>query len=115
MTKKHRSEFKMSNIPETAALNRLFKVAQGDTHQSKRVADFLLAWWNAESNGGFDLTSLWNLDQAICEDLTLVFGLIGRTRSYPDAWGHNEAIRGLVEQWRSPVVAESYEVSRAIS
>ena len=87
---------------ELAALDRLFKIASDDTHQSRRVADFLLAWWNASRDGGFDLTGLWNLDTAICEDLTLVFGLICRTRSYPDAYGYDDAIRGLVEQWRQP-------------
>lgn len=33
--------------PEKAALERLLKIAQGDTGQSRRVADFLLAWWNS--------------------------------------------------------------------
>ncbi|WMT73326.1 hypothetical protein [Bradyrhizobium sp. Ash2021] len=79
---------------EVAALNRLFRIARSDTHQSKRVADFLLAWWNADRDGGFDLTSLWNLDTAICEDLTIVFHLIARSRSYPDAFGYDAAIRG---------------------
>lgn len=87
---------------EAAALNRLFRIARGDTHQSKRVADFLLAWWNAGRDGGFDLTSLWNLDEAICDDLAIVFNLIARRRSYPDAFGYDAAIRGLVMQWRQP-------------
>lgn len=30
---------------ERAALARLIKIAKGDTGQSRRVADFLLAWW----------------------------------------------------------------------
>lgn len=82
------------------ALKRLFQIARSDTHQSKRVADFLLAWWNAESNGGFDLTSLWNLDTAICDDLEIVFHLIASSRSYPDAFGYEKAICDLVRQWR---------------
>lgn len=87
---------------ELDALNRLFKIARSDTHQSKRVADFLLAWWNADRDGGFDLTSLWNLDTAICEDLTIVFNFIAKSRSYPDALGYDAAIRDLVKQWRQP-------------
>jgi hypothetical protein len=35
-----------------AALERLIQVAQGDTGQSRIVANFLLAWWNAEECGG---------------------------------------------------------------
>jgi hypothetical protein len=34
---------------ERAALERLIKIAQGNTGQSRRGADFLLAWWNAAS------------------------------------------------------------------
>jgi hypothetical protein len=41
---------------QRAALARLIKIAKGDTGQSRRVADFLLAWWNAGSCGSFDLT-----------------------------------------------------------
>jgi hypothetical protein len=29
-----------------AALTRLIPIAMSDTGQSKRVADFLMAWWN---------------------------------------------------------------------
>jgi hypothetical protein len=91
----------MPSPTEIEALDRLFEIARTDTHQARRVADFLLAWWNAGRDGGFDLTSLWNLDETICRDLTTVFDLISRTRSYPDAWGYDRAIRELVEQWRS--------------
>jgi hypothetical protein len=34
-----------------AALDRLVAIAQSDTGQSRRVANFLLAWWNAGSCG----------------------------------------------------------------
>jgi hypothetical protein len=36
------------------ALERLLRIARGDTGQSRRVANFLLAWHNAEENGGWD-------------------------------------------------------------
>jgi hypothetical protein len=55
---------------EQAALERLIKIAQGDTGQSRRVADFLLAWWNAGDCGSFDLTNLWAIDEAIAKDMT---------------------------------------------
>ena len=39
------------------ALTRLIEIAQKDTGQSRRVADFLLAWHNAAENGGWDVTN----------------------------------------------------------
>lgn len=48
-----------------AAFERLLSVAQGDTHQSRYAANFLLAWWNAGSLGGFDRTDLFGVDSAI--------------------------------------------------
>jgi hypothetical protein len=42
---------------ERAALERLVAHAHGDTHQSRRVAAFLLAWWNAGECGAFDTTT----------------------------------------------------------
>jgi len=47
------------------ALERLFQIALRDTGQSRRVANFLLAWHNAEENGGWDPVDLWNVDDAI--------------------------------------------------
>ena len=44
------------------ALNRLLTIAKGNAGQSRFVANFLLAWWNAGRDGGFDLTYLWNVD-----------------------------------------------------
>jgi len=48
----------MDAIPQNirAALDRLIQIAKGGTGQSRKVANFLLAWWNAEACGGFDLT-----------------------------------------------------------
>jgi hypothetical protein len=40
------------------ALENLLGIEQHDTGQSRHVADFLLAWWNAAECGGFDLTNL---------------------------------------------------------
>ena len=36
-------------LEQAAALERLIAIAHSDTGQSRRVADFLLAWWNAAS------------------------------------------------------------------
>lgn len=89
-------------VHETEALARLIRIAQSDTGQSARVANFLLAWWNAGDNGGFDLTDLWNVDHAIAEDMVSVFGLVASTRSYPDVWGYEAEMRQLVTDWRKP-------------
>lgn len=50
---------------EHEALLRLLAIAASDTGQSRRVADFLLAWWNSRSCGGFDITTAWGVDSAI--------------------------------------------------
>src|SRR5581483_5847950 len=57
------------------ALGRLCAIARRDTGQSRRVASFLLAWHNAEENGGWDPTDLWNVDTAVAEDLMIVLRL----------------------------------------
>jgi hypothetical protein len=82
------------------AVHRLLRIAQRDTHQSQRVANFLLAWWNASRDGGFDLTDLWNVDTAISEDMIRVFRLVATCRDYPDQYGLGEHFENLVAQWR---------------
>ena len=41
---------------EVAALERLIAHARQDSGQSRRVADFLLAWWNSGSCGAVPST-----------------------------------------------------------
>ncbi|WP_459178737.1 DUF7673 family protein [Sinorhizobium meliloti] len=36
-------------------LKKLLNIAHDDTGQGRRVANFLLAWWNAEAHGGVDI------------------------------------------------------------
>ena len=88
------------NFDEKAALNRLLDIARSDTGQSRRVADFLLAWWNAGSCGGFDLTNLWGVDLSIREDMITVFGCVARVNKYPDALGYEEPFQSIVRGWR---------------
>jgi hypothetical protein len=85
---------------EDAALSRLIRIAQGDTGQSRRVADFLLAWWNANSCGGFDLTTLWSVDPDIAVDMITVFALIARVNSYPDSLGYEVDFKAIIQTWR---------------
>lgn len=86
--------------PEAAALSRLIRIAQDDTGQSRHVADFLLAWWNADSCGSFDLTALWGVDLDIAADMVTVFALIARVNSYPDSLGYEADFKAIVRAWR---------------
>lgn len=85
---------------EHAALVRLLSVARRDTGQSRKCAAFLLSWWNAEENGGFDLVDLWGVDADIARDMITVFGMIARIHSYPDTLGYGELFDEVVKQWR---------------
>jgi hypothetical protein len=90
--------------PQQAALERLIYVARADTGQSRRVASFLLAWWNAEECGGFDLTDLWGVDRAIADDMLTILALLSRRACYPDTFGYGPQFAALVQEWR-PVLA----------
>src|SRR5260370_29374832 len=79
---------------------RLMRIAMGDTGQCRRVADFLLAWHNAEENGGWDPTDLWNVDAAIADDLLTVVRLIRDSHGYPDALGFGDEIAAVWRSWR---------------
>jgi len=67
-----------SELPDRAkaALDRLIHIAQCDTGQSRRVENFLFAWWNAEACGGFDLTERWGVDAPIAADMATVFAIL---------------------------------------
>lgn len=98
----------MSEQPETAlpgldALRRLVGIAATETGQSRAVADFLLAWWNASACGGFDLTALWRVAPPIRDDMLRVLDLVARHREFPTAYGLGEAFAALVTRWRPGV------------
>lgn len=86
--------------PEKSALERLITIAQRDTGQIRRVADFLLAWWNAGQCGRYDLTTAWGVDDAIMEDMCVVFRLASRSSSYPDTLGYGPQFEAIVRAWR---------------
>lgn len=89
-----------------AALNRLLRVAYSDTGQSKRVADFLLSWWNAATCGGWDPTDLWALDYEISEDILMLLRGIDTCRSYPDTLGYKAQFERLVREWRPHLIKD---------
>jgi hypothetical protein len=84
---------------QKAALERLIKIAQGDTGQSRRTAEFLLSWWNAASCGGFDLTTMWGVDAQIAADMVTVFAFVAGCHYYPDDLGYGEKFRRIVHAW----------------
>lgn len=84
-----------------AAIGRLLDVAGSDTGQSRRAADFLLAWWNGDDNGHFPVLHLCNCDAIIAEDMLIVMAHLAQEPTiYPDAWGYRDAMVTLVERWR---------------
>jgi hypothetical protein len=90
-----------------AAFRRLLDVALEDTGQSRRVSNFIMAWWNAESLGGFDLADLFVVDKSIAADMARVFTHLGRlaVAEYPDEF-HPE-IERLIARWRPEVWARA--------
>lgn len=91
---------------ERDALERLLAIAASDTGQARRVADFLLAWWNAGDCGKFDLTELWAIDTAIAADMVTVFAFVARVHSYPDKLGFSRQFEAVVRAWRPELVKE---------
>lgn len=80
-------------------------VARGNTGQCRTVANFLLAWWNAAECGGWDLTDLWAVDQAIADDMLLLVAHVSHHREYLTAYGLGREFEALVAQWRPHLVA----------
>ncbi|MFC2253527.1 hypothetical protein ACETRX_28075 [Labrys portucalensis] len=94
-----------------AAFERLLAIARSDTGQSRRVASFILAWWNADSLGGFDLSEIFAVDRAIRRDMAIVVtGLAEFSVAY-----YPEAYRGEIEEfirlWRPDVWARAVETA----
>ncbi|MEF2072546.1 DUF7673 family protein [Consotaella aegiceratis] len=94
---------------ERAAFERLLKIARSDTGQSRKVANFILAWWNADSLGGFDLAELFGVDEEIAADMATVFVCLSRNAMafYPTAY--RAEIEAIIEAWRPEVWAHSQQ------
>jgi hypothetical protein len=86
----------MNSAPRTS-LERLIRIARGDSGQCRVVANFLLAWWNAAEYGGFDLT-----------DMLAVFEQLLHCRRYPDSLGYGADFEAIVQRWR-PASRKSLE------
>lgn len=91
-----------------SAVGRLLTIAKSDTGQSRRVADFLLAWWNGGDLGYFPIEHLWNVDRKISADMVMILDYLSRQplAVYANAFGFDEEMRDLVRAWR-PATAEA--------
>ncbi len=94
-----------------AAFERLLGVARSDTGQSRRVANFILAWWNADSLGGFDLADIFTVDREIGRDMATVVASLAELSAaeYPEAY--SAEIENLIRLWRPEVWARSVETA----
>lgn len=90
----------------SSAVGRLLTIARSDTGQSRRVADFLLAWWNGSDLGYFPIEHLWNVDRAISTDMVTILAYLAEQPCavYADALGFNDEMRELVRSWRPETV-----------
>ncbi|MBB4001256.1 hypothetical protein GGR03_000303 [Aurantimonas endophytica] len=88
---------------ERAACERLLNIAKDDTGQSRIVANFILAWWNAGSLGGFNLAELFLLDNAISSDIATIVVCLARNDEafYPTEYRSD--IEAVIAQWRPEV------------
>jgi ATP-dependent DNA ligase len=86
------------------AIARLVAIARADTGQSKKVADFLLAWWNGDDNGHFPVSHLVNVDTAIRDDMLFLLRRIASEPMmiYADAFGFRAEMEELWQLWREP-------------
>lgn len=84
------------------AVARLVDLAQSDTGQARRAANFLLAWWNGDDWGDFPIADLFGLDTAVATDVAAIVGFLAHHPGaiYPDAWGYRDAMAELVARWR---------------
>ncbi|PRD43538.1 hypothetical protein C5748_09705 [Phyllobacterium phragmitis] len=92
-----------------AAFERLLKIAKSDTGQARRVANFILAWWNADSLGGFDIADLFAVDTQIATDMATVFSWLSQQNEavYPSEY--RAAIEAVIAEWRPDIWAKAQE------
>jgi hypothetical protein len=95
-----RDDFKPDSIAALATVARLLAIAKTNSGQARRVADFLLAWHNAEENGGWNPVDLWQLDTGIAQDIILVTAFIAVEPKYPDDLGFAPEIAVVWKLWR---------------
>lgn len=93
---------KTDSASAAAALDRLITVAQSDTGQARRVANFLIAWWAGDEHGHFPITDLVALDRDIAADIATIVGYLGQQPCavYANEFGRRDEIVALIQLWR---------------
>jgi hypothetical protein len=102
------------NTNQKQALERLIAIAKRDTGQCRRVANFLLAWWNEPVCGGWAVLDVWSLDRAITDDILVVLGMLRDTHEYPDQLGYNGDFQDILRQWRPQFFPKSVDDEDAL-
>ncbi|MDX0359030.1 hypothetical protein GOC51_28385 [Sinorhizobium meliloti] len=82
------------------ALEKLLNIAHDDNGQGGRVANFLLAWWNAEALGGFDIADLFAVDREVSEDMATMFTYLAREEDAVYPTDYRGEIKSLIKRWR---------------
>ncbi|WLE01017.1 hypothetical protein PX860_28390 (plasmid) [Agrobacterium leguminum] len=82
------------------ALEKLLNAAHEDTGQGGRVANFILAWRNAEVHGSFDLTDLATVDPHIGEDMATIFTFLARQEDVLYPCDCRSEIEQIIARWR---------------
>ena len=77
------------------ALRYLIDVARSDNGQARRIANFLLAWWNGDDCGHFPIADLFGVDVT---HMTTIIGFLGQHEGaiYPDAFARKAEMIELV-------------------
>lgn len=95
--------------PTRAAFQRLLKIARSDTGQARRVANFILAWWNADSLGGFDIADLFAVDTKIAADMAIVFSWLARQNEAIYPTEYRTEIEAIIAEWHPEIWVRSQQ------
>lgn len=87
------------------APEKMLDIAHQDSGQGRRVANFILAWWNADVHGGFDLTDLANVDREVAEDKATVFTRLAREEDLHYPHDYRSEIEQITARWRPQAMA----------
>ena len=83
------------------ALDVLIPVARSDTHQSQRVANFLLAWWDGDQWGHLRMVDIAATDRQLGEAMTTIMLFLAQNAmEYANLWGRRKDMEDLIDLWR---------------
>ncbi|MGJ3629845.1 DUF7673 family protein [Sphingomonas sp. MMS24-JH45] len=87
----------VSHADTGEALGRLIAIADSDTGQSRRIASFLLSWWDG-AEGGAPIVDICEVDRELREDMLIIIAYLAENGvTYADAWGRREDMERLID------------------